>query len=66
VVQTLATVVIASPLALGYGPVIAFELRATNLTAVMLCIYIVINISTIGYKETRTWGWSARRRQAAA
>ncbi len=49
VVQTLATVVIAFPLALGYGPVIAFELLATILTAVMLCIYIVINISTIGY-----------------
>lgn len=49
VVQTLATVVIALPLALGYGPVIAFELLATILTAVMLCIYIVINISTIGY-----------------
>ena len=49
VVQTLATVVIAFPLALGYGPVIAFELLATILTAVMLCIYIVINISAIGY-----------------
>jgi amino acid transporter len=49
VVQTLATVVIAFPLALGYGPVTAFELLATILTAVMLCIYIVINISAIGY-----------------
>ena len=49
VVQTLATVVIAFPLALGYVPVIAFELLATILTAVMLCIHIVINISTVGY-----------------
>ena len=49
VVQTLATMVIAFPLALGYGLVIAFELLATILTAVMLCIYIVSNISTIGY-----------------
>jgi len=48
-VQTLATVVIAFPLALGHGPVTAFELLATILTAVMLCIYIVINISSIGY-----------------
>lgn len=48
-VQSLLTVVIALPLALGYGPVIAFELLATILTAVMLCVYIVINLSCIGY-----------------
>jgi amino acid transporter len=48
-VQTLLTVVIALPLALGYGPVPAFELLATILTAVMLSIYVVINISCIAY-----------------
>jgi amino acid transporter len=48
-VQTLATAVIAFPLALGYGSVTAFELLGTILTAVMLRIYIVINISSIGY-----------------
>lgn len=48
-VQTLATVAVAIPLALGYGPVVAFELLATILTAVMLTIYIVINVANIGY-----------------
>lgn len=48
-IQSLATLVIALPLALGYGPVIAFELLATILSAVMICIYIVINISSFGY-----------------
>ncbi len=48
-VQGLATLVIALPLALGYGPVEAFELLATILSAVMICIYIVINISSFGY-----------------
>jgi amino acid transporter len=59
-VQTLLTVVIALPLALGYGPVVAFELLATILTAVMLCIYIVINISSIGYylrKARQEFNW---------
>jgi amino acid transporter len=48
-VQALATVVIALPLALGYGPVDAFELLATILSAVMIAIYIVINLSSFGY-----------------
>jgi amino acid transporter len=48
-IQGLATLVIALPLALGYGPVDAFELLATILSAVMICIYIVINISSFGY-----------------
>ena len=46
VAQTLLTVLIALPLALGYGPATAFQLLATILTAVMLGIYIVINISS--------------------
>jgi len=48
-VQSLMTVVIALPLALGYGPETAFELLATILSAVMIGIYIVINLSSIGY-----------------
>lgn len=48
-VQGLATLVIALPLALNYGPVDAFEILATILSAVMICIYIVINISSFGY-----------------
>ncbi|MGA7835887.1 MAG: APC family permease [Acidimicrobiales bacterium] len=48
-VQGLATLVIALPLALGYGPIEAFELLGTILSAVMICIYIVINISSFGY-----------------
>ena len=48
-VQSLLTLVVALPLALGYGPVPAYELLATVLTAVMLCIYIVINISSMSY-----------------
>ena len=48
-VQGLLTVVVALPLALGYGPVTAFELLATILTAVMVCIYVAINLSSIGY-----------------
>jgi amino acid transporter len=49
VVQSLATVVIALPLALNYGPTEAFSLLATILSAVMICIYIVVNISSFGY-----------------
>jgi amino acid transporter len=41
--------VIALPLALGYGPVVAFELLGTILSAVMICIYIVVNMSSFGY-----------------
>jgi amino acid transporter len=48
-VQSLATVVIALPLALNYGPTEAFSLLATILSAVMICIYIVVNISSFGY-----------------
>jgi amino acid transporter len=48
-VQSLATVVIALPLAINYGPVEAFSLLATILSAVMICIYIVVNISSFGY-----------------
>jgi amino acid transporter len=58
--QTLLTLVIALPLALGYGPSTAFELLATILTAVMLGIYIVINISSIGYylrKQRAEFNW---------
>jgi amino acid transporter len=58
--QTILTVVVALPLALGYGPATAFQLLATILTAVMLCIYIVINISTIGYytrKQRAEFNW---------
>ena len=47
--QTLLTIVIALPLGLGYGPATAFQLLATILSAVMIGIYIVINISVIGY-----------------
>lgn len=59
-VQTLLTLVIALPLALGYGPATAFQLLATILTAVMLGIYIVINISSIGYylrKQRAEFNW---------
>jgi amino acid transporter len=52
-VQGLLTPVIALPLALGYGPVEAFESLATILSAVMICIYIVINISSFGYYYRR-------------
>jgi amino acid transporter len=58
--QTLLTVVIALPLALGYGPATAFQLLATILTAVMLGIYIIINISSIGYylrKQRAEFNW---------
>jgi len=58
--QTILTVVIALPLALRYGPATAFQLLATILTAVMLCIYIVINISCIGYytrKKPAEFNW---------
>lgn len=53
VAQTLLTVVIALPLALHYGPATAFQLLATILSAVMIGIYIVINISVIGYYARR-------------
>jgi amino acid transporter len=53
VAQTLLTVVIALPLGLGYGPATAFQLLATILSAVMIGIYIVINISVIGYYARR-------------
>jgi amino acid transporter len=49
VVQSLATVAIALPLAIEYGVTDAFSLLATILSAVMICIYIVINISSFGY-----------------
>ncbi|HXW43523.1 MAG TPA: APC family permease [Streptosporangiaceae bacterium] len=58
--QTLLTLVIALPLALHYGPVTAFELLATILTAVMLGIYIIINLSSIGYylrKQRAEFNW---------
>jgi amino acid transporter len=53
VAQNLLTVVIALPLGLGYGPATAFQLLATILSAVMIGIYIVINISVIGYYARR-------------
>lgn len=59
-VQGLATAVIALPLALGYGPVEAYELLATILTAVMVCVYGVINLSSIGYywrKQRPEFNW---------
>jgi hypothetical protein len=46
--QTLLTVLIVLPLALGCGAATAFHLLATILTAVLLGIYIVTNISSIG------------------
>jgi amino acid transporter len=51
--QTLLTVVVAVPLGLHYGPATAFQLLATILSAVMIAIYIVINISVIGYYTRR-------------
>jgi amino acid transporter len=63
VVQSLLTLVVALPLALGYGPVPAYELLATALTAVMLCIYIVINISSISYylrRARQEFNWLLR------
>ena len=51
--QTVLTIVIALPLALVYGPATAFQLLATILSAVMIGIYIVINISVIGYYARR-------------
>jgi amino acid transporter len=47
------TVVIALPLGLRYGPATAFQLLATILSAVMIGIYIVINVSVIGYYTRR-------------
>jgi amino acid transporter len=61
-VQTLLTVVIALPLGLHYGPATAFQLLATVLSAVMIGIYIVINISVIGYyarKQRAEFNWLA-------
>jgi amino acid transporter len=58
--QTLLTLIVALPLALDYGPATAFQLLATILTAVMLGIYIVINISSIGYylrKQRAEFNW---------
>ncbi len=58
--QTLLTPLIALPLALGYGPATTFQLLATILTAVMLGIYIVINISSIGFytrKKRDEFNW---------
>ena len=43
----------ALPLALHYGPATAFQLLATILSAIMIGIYIVINISVIGYYTRR-------------
>jgi len=51
--QSLLTVVIALPLGLNYGPATAFQLLATILSAVMMGIYIVINLSVIGYYARR-------------
>lgn len=51
--QTALTLVIALPLALGFGPSTTFQLLATILSAVMIGIYIVINISVIGYYTRR-------------
>jgi amino acid transporter len=48
-VQGLLTLVLALPLALKFGPVDAFEILATILSAVMIGIYVVINISSFGY-----------------
>jgi amino acid transporter len=59
-VQTLLTLLIALPLALGYGPATAFQLLATILTAVMLGIYIIIDLSSIGYylrKQRAEFNW---------
>jgi amino acid transporter len=61
-VQTLLTVVIALPLGLHYGPATAFQLLATILSTVMIGIYIVINISVIGYyarKQRAEFNWLA-------
>ena len=58
--QTSLTLLIALPLALGYGPATAFQLLATILTAVMLGIYFVINISSIAYywrKQRAEFNW---------
>ena len=58
--QTSLTLLIALPLALGYGPATAFQLLATILTAVMLGIYFVINLSSIGYywrKQRDEFNW---------
>lgn len=60
--QTLLTVVVAVPLGLHYGPATAFQLLATILSAVMIGIYIVINISVIGYyarKQRAEFHWLA-------
>lgn len=51
--QTVLTLVIALPLGLGFGPATAFQLLATILSAVMIGIYIVINVSVIGYYARR-------------
>jgi amino acid transporter len=52
-VQTLLTLVVALPLALHYDPATTFQLLATILSAVMMGIYIVINISVVGYYTRR-------------
>jgi amino acid transporter len=54
--------VVAVPLGLHYGPATAFQLLATILSAVMIGIYIVINISVIGYyarKQRAEFHWLA-------
>jgi amino acid transporter len=60
--QTVLTVVIALPLGLHYGPATTFQLLATILSAVMIGIYMVINISVIGYyarKQRAEFNWVA-------
>jgi amino acid transporter len=51
--QTALTLVIALPLGLAFDPATAFQLLATILSAVMIGIYIMINLSVIGYYTRR-------------
>jgi amino acid transporter len=49
IVQLVLTLVISLPLGIHYGPAIAFVFVATILTAVIILVYIVFNLSCLMY-----------------
>ena len=49
IVQFVLALVVALPLGYRYGPVTAFSLVATMVTAVIILIYITLNVACIGF-----------------
>ncbi len=49
IVQFVLALVVALPLGYKYGPVTAFSLVATMVTAVIILIYITLNVACIGF-----------------